>query len=603
MRQILAKPRPALTHFRTELNKALGQNARVLSQLVPELERLLGPQPPVPELEPKASESRFHMVAQEFVQVFARPEHPLVLFLDDLQWSDLASLSVLEKLLTDPDRAHLLIIGAYREAHPGNEVDAEHPVMRAQENIAKAGGTVSRIELTQLSPGNVLQLLTDALNTTAAAAFPLSAELHRKTLGNPFFLGRLLVALVQDGLIHWDRERGAWAWDLPAITRRPATDNAGALLADRLQRLPPQTLELLKLGACIGRDFDHATLCLLAGQRIDECAQGLSSALREGFIVPLADDYRLLREVDDRDEPGPAHSDGSGAPPKSGSAAGALELAARVSYRFQHDRVQEAAYQLVGEDQRRRTHRLIARHLRMRQPLPLSGTQLFTLVDHLNISLPLLTDASERREAVDLNVQAGLAAKVATAHETARRYFETAVELLGEEGFTTDFATCFLAHRERAQATFRSGELARADALFEALGPLPARRDLVRGQRRLVGPRLAAPAPSVARARRVGSIGVRLCRLRAHHAASVRTRRSDPPHDPDRDGAVRALPERRRRDPAASADRQRGHRGELARRGKRSLPPQPGAEHPIWRCQPARLGHDVRGLCPPGSRG
>ena len=133
VRPLLGKSEAELAQLARRLHEALGPNGRLIVDLVPELKLIIGEQPPVPELPPQHAQSRFQLVFRRFIGVFARPEHPLALFLDDLQWLDAATLDLLEDLLTRSDVRHLMLIGAYRD----NEVDAAHPLMRKLEAIRK----------------------------------------------------------------------------------------------------------------------------------------------------------------------------------------------------------------------------------------------------------------------------------------------------------------------------------------------------------------------------------------------------------------------------------------------------------------------------------
>jgi predicted ATPase/anti-anti-sigma regulatory factor/tRNA A-37 threonylcarbamoyl transferase component Bud32 len=454
LRQVMAERGGAIERWRTALQAALGQEAGAWTAMLPELERVLGPQPPAPELDPVQAQTRFHHFAQQFVSVFAGPERPLVLFLDDLQWAEPASLQVLERILTDPESAHLLVIGAYRDHDP----DAIRLLSHALDRIAAEGVPLSRVVLGPLDSPDVFQLIADALGTTPAHAEPLGVEIHKKTRGTPFFVGQLLLALVQQGLLSFDGERGAWTWDLPAIAARAVADNVAELLVERLRRLDPSAQELLQLAACLGAEFEHDMLAEVAGQSVAMCARGLWGALVEGFVIPLHDDYRLLREA--ADTPG-AHA---------GSVDAGSDLSAPVAYRFLHDRVQEAAHLLLEETQRARVHVRIARILLARRERRARDEQdLFTIVDHLNAGRTLLVESAERLTAARLSLEAGRRAHASVAYDAARAYLRQGIDYLPEDARDAAYELDLALRLAHAEAVSLCGEIALAESLLDAL--------------------------------------------------------------------------------------------------------------------------------------
>lgn len=444
IRQAMTEREDALFELRSSILDALGRNAAVLTQLVPEVERLIGPQPPVPALGPIESENRFHLVMQRFVSVFTRADRPLVLFLDDLQWAEPASLKLLERLLTDPERGYLLVIGAHRD----QDAERIELLTRAQGDIAAGGGTISRISLKPLTPADIGELVADTLRASPAEIAALSEEVYRKAHGNPFFAGQLLSSWVDDGLLTWDGEAEAWRWDLPAIAQRAVTGDAAAFVAQRLRRLDPAAQELLELAACLGAEFDHETLARIAGRSTPACARELWPALAEGLVVPLHDDYRLLADVEE------------------GADAGAA-LAGAVTYRFLHDRVQEAAYSLLDEAERPRIHLGIARLLRARYAGEVPEDALFAVVDHLNAGRLLVEDRAERLAAAELCLRAGRRARASVAHAAARAYLGAGVAFLPEDAWESAYELTFALRKEQAEAVFLCGGAEEAAALFD----------------------------------------------------------------------------------------------------------------------------------------
>ncbi len=442
-RQIMTEPADVVSALRARLLLSLGENAGVMTELVPELSSVLGETPPVPELSPTQAENRWNIVIQRFISVFASEGRPLVLFLDDLQWAEPASLKLIERLLTDPEQHHLLIIGAYRD-HDPQQIEL---LTRTLKSITDAGGSLSTITLSPLAPSDVTALIADTLRAPHRDVTALGEEIHKKTQGNPFFVSQLLSSLAQDGLIAFDEEGGAWRWDLPAIAARAVTENVVDFMVQRLSRLDEDTLRLLKLAACLGAEFDHDTLAIVAGKTTPACAHGLWQALVEGVILPLDGDYRLL---------GDAQSD-------------EVAMASRVTYRFLHDRVQEAAYSLLSSREKPLIHLQIARLLRARHAAEIPDESVFAIADHLNIGRELVTDRAERLWAAEGNLRAGRRAKARVAYAAARSYLSSGIALLPEDAWDTAHDLTFSLRLEHAASVFLCGDFSESAALFEVV--------------------------------------------------------------------------------------------------------------------------------------
>jgi len=290
MRQLLSESEAQLAAWKQGLLSALGRNGQVLVDVLPEVELIIGPQPPVPQLGPRESQNRFQVVFGQFIDVFARAAHPLVLFLDDLQWADTASLQLLELLIGDGDRQCLLAIGAYRD----NEVDATHPLRVTIERMQGAGVRVDAIALPPLQLDQVNQLIADSLSCPLEASQPLAALLWEKTHGNPFFLTQLLQSLYEENLLSFDYGQGRWQWDIREIQGVGITDNVVELTIGKLERLDLQTQKVLKLAACIGNQFDLEILSFVNNQSPGDTAAALWPALQQGSILPVGDGYKQV---------------------------------------------------------------------------------------------------------------------------------------------------------------------------------------------------------------------------------------------------------------------------------------------------------------------
>ena len=396
VRQLLAETTDRLTRWRVKLLDALGPNARAIADAIPEIEQLLGSQPPLPELGPLESQNRFNLTFQNFIQVFCAPEHPLVIFLDDLQWADSATLKSIELLMANSKAGHLLLIGAYRD----NEVSPSHPLMMMLEVVP-----YKQIELQPLSSMDARELISDTLHLPQAAVQPLVDAIVEKTLGNPFFVREFLKMLYTKELLNFDPSLGRWVWDLEAIASLGMTNNVVDLMLAKLRKESPQTQKALSLAACIGAEFDLQTLAFVCERSPQEVFAELENAIDSDLIIPLS---------------------------------GFDEQLSIPNYRFCHDRIQEAAYTLVATEQRQILHWRIGQLLL--QGLDADGhpERAVAAVDRLNLGRALAKTPQDRDNLVRLNFLAGRRAIAATAYQAATMYLGTALEMLPPDCWETD---------------------------------------------------------------------------------------------------------------------------------------------------------------------
>ena len=421
---LLGKSEARLEDWRQALREALGPNGQLIVDLVPELKLIIGEQPPVPELEPQQAQRRFQLVLRRFIGVFANSQHPLALFLDDLQWLDATTLDLIENLLTQQDARHLLVIGAYRD----NEVSSAHPLMRKLDAIRKAGGAVQEITLAPLNLEDLTQLIADSLHCEPERADPLAQLVYGKTAGNPFFAIQFLSALAQEGLIAFDHGEGRWSWDLNRIQAKGYTDNVADLMAGKLTRLPGKTQKALQQLACLGNIADIAMLSLVSGTPEEEVHADLREAVRQEFIQRL-----------------------------------------KGSYRFTHDRVQEAAYSLIPEASRAEAHLRIGRLLLAQTPEEKREETIFEIVNQLNRGAALITSKDEREELAGFNLTAGKRAKVSSAYASALTYLSAGAALLTDDCWERRHELAFALELNRAECEFLTGELTAAEERLAAL--------------------------------------------------------------------------------------------------------------------------------------
>jgi PAS domain S-box-containing protein len=424
VRQILGQSEADLGRWRGALSEALGTSGQLIVDLVPELELVVGEQAPVPDLPPQDAQNRFQTVFRRFLDVFARKENPLALFLDDLQWLDTATLDLIEHLVTHSEVRCLLLVGAYRN----NEVGPTHPLVRTLEAIGKAGARVQEIVLAPLGLDEVGRLVADTVQCEPARARPLAQLVHEKTGGNPFFATQFFTALADEGLLAFDAAARTWQWDTDRIHAKNYTDNVVELMAAKLKRFSTATQEALKPFACLGNVVDIATLTLVLGETEEAIDAALLEAVRAGLVF--------------RDE---------------------------NAYKFLHDRIQQAAYSLIPEEQRAEVHVKLGRVLRSRIKANELAENLFDLANQFNRGAIRLVARDERAQVATINLRAGRKAKASVAYASACAYFSAGMALLDSRDWGSQYELTFSLWLERAECEFLTGNFEQAEKIIAEL--------------------------------------------------------------------------------------------------------------------------------------
>ncbi len=430
MGQLLSESDAQLHTWKILILTAVGESGQVLIEVIPELERIIGAQPTALELSGSAAQNRFNLLMQKFVQVFTTAEHPLVMFLDDLQWADSASLKLLQLLMEDT--GHLLVLGAYRD----NEVCSTHPFMLTVDEIIKSGAVVNTITLQPLSLADMNQLVADTLICDRTLAQPLTELVYQKTKGNPFFSTQFLKALYEDGQIIFDWDVRHWQCDV-ARSRLTHASDVVEFMAAQLQKLPKETQDVLKLAACIGAQFDLETLAVVSEELPEQTASALWKALQEGLILLITEGYDLI-QID-------AQSN--------------AQSVANRTYRFLHDRVQQAAYSLIPDDQKQATHLKIGQLMLQNSSDIEREEKLFDIVGHLNQGIELINQLSEREALVKLNLEAGGKARSSTAYAAANIYLQTGIELLTADCWQSQYELTLNLYIAATEAAYLNADL------------------------------------------------------------------------------------------------------------------------------------------------
>ncbi|MEH2180612.1 AAA family ATPase [Nostoc sp.] len=443
IRQLLTTSEAEITIWRQKLLDALGMNGQVIIEVIAEVELIIGQQPPVVELSPKEAQTRFNLVLQNFIKVFTQKEHPLVMFLDDLQWADSASLQLIQLLISQADSQYLLLIGAYRD----NEVNKSHPLRTTIASLQQAGVAIQELTLTPLALPEIQQLLSDTLNNAdLAEVTPLAELLQQKTNGNPFFMNEFLKSLYTEGLLQFNFTQRQWQWQLAKIQAAQITDNVVELMALKIQKLPAATQEALKLAACIGNSFDLHTLAIASSKSLQDVAAQLWEAVQTGLILPQGNDYQLLQVADQEVTANLTNLD--------------------VVYKFLHDRVQQAAYSLISIDQKQAVHLQIGQLLLQGITPQKQEEKIFDIVNQLNFGIDLITDPQQRQKLAQLNLTAGNKAKASAAYQPALDYLTMGINCLAANCWQ-QYQLALTLHTAAAEAAYLGGDFERMDALTD----------------------------------------------------------------------------------------------------------------------------------------
>jgi diguanylate cyclase (GGDEF)-like protein len=423
VRQLLTESEERVLAWKEKLCAALGPNGKIITDAIPEAEIIMGEQRDVADLGPEEARNRFNLVFNNFIRVFAGREHPLVLFLDDLQWVDSASLDLIQTITADRGLRFFLLIGAYRD----NEVTAHHPLMLAVDAMRMAGIPVGTITPGAVSPEGVNQIISRLFHCAPDLSRPLAEVIHGKTNGNPFFLNQFLQTLSAGGHISFVPEQG-WIWDMEAIQEMQVTDNVVQFLADRLSTLPAETLKLIQISACIGNRFDTETLAALTTIPVDEILYTMDALIREGFLYRTGD-----------------------------------------LYRFYHERIREAAYSLLSPEEREQIHFKIGTLTLQHTPQGEIFNRIFYVVDQLNQARRLITTEEERFRLAALNLKAGLKAKDAAAYHAAVEYLMAGTDLLPERTWEQDYDLTYALHARLMESHYLDRNFAEAEKIFRVI--------------------------------------------------------------------------------------------------------------------------------------
>lgn len=438
VKQLLTESETQLTTWKEKLLAAFGDNGQIIIDVIPDVELIVGKQPPVQELGATEAQNRFNLVFQKFIRVFCSVEHPLVIFLDDLQWADSATLKLLQVMMADEETKYLFLMGAYRD----NEVSPTHPLIMTLEALQNQGATINHITLTPLDIEHITNLIADTVRRDRGSVILLAELVVGKTQGNPFFVNQFLRTLYEENLLNFNLQQRNWDWNISKIEAVGITDNVVELMVGKLRKMPDSTQQVLRLAACVGNSFDLNTLSIVHEKYTAETFTELVPAIQDGLILATSELGVTEEEI-------------------------VQSHLVITTYKFLHDRVQQAAYTLIEESSKKTVHLQIGRLLWQNTSLDTRTEEIFAIVDHLNLGSERVGDESERTEIAKLNLTAGQKAKAATAHAAATEYLQAGLGLLANSSWTHHYELTLALHTEAAEAAFLSGDFDRMQRFID----------------------------------------------------------------------------------------------------------------------------------------
>lgn len=446
IKYLLSEPPATIDSWRTRLLSSLGKNGQIVIDQIPEIELIIGTQPQVPELGTIEAQNRFNQIFQSFIRVFSQPEHPLVVFLDDLQWADFASLKFIERVFSDPNNHHLLLIGAYRD----NEVDAIHPLTQLISNTNDKNIKSTSVRLKPLKFNAVHQLVSETIHSDSDQSISLSELIYHKSGGNPFYLNQLLLALYREKCIYFDYQEEEWAWNIQRIQSVKVSDfSIINLIIKSIVDLPVETQNILQFAACIGNHFNLMTLSIISKNSMHDTAEKLWHALQKGLVLPLDKNYKIpLVSID-----------------------GNNELEENINYQFLHDRVQQSVYSLIPPEKRKHFHLNIGKTLlnKRSEVEKYSDSDIFDIVNQMNFGIDLLFKQSQRTQLAYLNQSAGKKAKLSAAYEAAKQYYDLCLKLLPESTWQDNYNFTMSVHLAALELAYLNIDFDCASSLLQKI--------------------------------------------------------------------------------------------------------------------------------------
>ncbi|MCB1144263.1 MAG: diguanylate cyclase [Leptospiraceae bacterium] len=417
IQQILSETDERISKWKSLLDLALGENAQLIIDVIPELELIIGKKNEVDTLGFIEAQNRFNLVFINFIKVLSSEENPLVIFLDDLQWADLSSLNILQMLFSGQSNLSILILGTYRD----NEVSPSHPLQITLDDIRNSGFIIRSIKLKSLDPDQINTLISDSLQISSDKTTSLSELCFQKTHGNPFFVVQLIKTLIDTNFIYFSQSEMDWKWEIEKIQSIGITKNVVDLMISKFNDLPLATQKYLKIASCIGNSFEPLVISFVEEVQQSDIIENLKIAGMEGMI--------------------------------------SLDR----GYKFQHDRIQQTAYSLIDESERENIHFKIGQTYIRHNQIFSGDTFLFDIVFHLNKGKAYFKNSEELLELAGLNLSAARKAKDSAAYLSAYEFCKSGISILGNNHWNSHYELCLSLFTIACESSFLSGHFREMD--------------------------------------------------------------------------------------------------------------------------------------------
>ncbi|MDH5559983.1 MAG: AAA family ATPase, partial [Deltaproteobacteria bacterium] len=444
IRQILTEKDVDIDKWKERFLTNIGKNGQILIDFIPEIEIIIGEQPPLPNLDPLESKKRFNHLFAKFIQSFSYRGKPFLIVLDNFHWADAASIQFIQNFLSDPGNRYVLVVIIYREG----AFEQNHTFFVALTELRNLGIRIQEIKLSPLTVEDIGVFIKDSLGVKQNYR-SLSQLIFEKSRGNPFFVRQLLQSLYEKKQITFDVTTSKWHWEIKQIKQLEIFEDVVVLITDKINELPGELIEILKIAACVGFEFDINILEFITGKDNDEIAALLELPLKSGLILPKTKSW----EQSDRQV----------------SFISKSNIKKIKNFQFLHSRIHQAAYSLLSSQEKKQNHLKIGRIILSNTKSKDLKTNPYQIVNQLNQAIILLTKRSEKLELAKLNLTAGILSKASAAHDSAWKYFAYGTDLLDEKSWQTDYELTKELYLGRSECEYYSGNTEAAKPIFTLL--------------------------------------------------------------------------------------------------------------------------------------
>ncbi|MEN8905938.1 MAG: AAA family ATPase, partial [Clostridiales bacterium] len=398
--QVLLENEEHINLWKKKISNSIGKNASIIVEMIPKLELLIGKQNTFFEVSVSEAQNRFNNTYKKFINACATEKNPLVIFLDDVQWSDSSSLKLIDTVLQDNKIKNILFIVSYRD----DEVDEQHENYELINKLVNSDYVSEKINLEKLNLNDIKEFVKDMMQLSNEDTEILAKISFNKTKGNPFFIKQFFKSIYKNNLIWFDKDSMKWNFDKNSIISHYETENVIQLMEKRIEKLSIKTKKVLEVASCIGTQFSFKILLKLISNR-KEITLSLLEAVNEEVIIPLGDSYNYLYDNN-------------------------YQFVKDLEFKFFHDRIQNMVYNLFNFNKKEDLHKMIGDIILKEYDSIETGIKIFDVINHFNIYNEKLRIKTDRLKLAQLYLLAGSKAKETIAYSNAYECFEKGIENL-----------------------------------------------------------------------------------------------------------------------------------------------------------------------------